>query len=492
MHHSNLQTVSPTFRRNRITITAVLIVLLIPLALSYYSILRWYTTDVLFNDYGVFYLSSQFYAQSAKDPYTKIFAYIRKAPFAHSTTHSLHIGEQNESWKLMQLAANLNPPFFVAGNLLLATWNFPESFMLWSMLSIVSALCSIFLLVRFYAPPNQRLPWYLGTILAFFSYFPTFISLQDGQLGLILFCLLTLIFTAIKLKQDHTAGILLGLALAIKPLLGLFAVLFLLQGRWSLLIYCGLSYLICFIIGLAIFGYPTYLNYVHCLQHIGWFSYGYNASILGFLVRLFGLKEPNVPLIHYPTITIYLYYSFTAIIVGLWVYYNGKKVGHDQQNDWGFASTIVVTLLISPLGWLYYFPWLLISLYVCSDYLRRTQSSPWLLLCLVFAVGLSALPMPVAGMIQIKGMQLILLWYGAGFYALILLFACLIKLGSRNINATPIKNSIYKTSQLCMYSLCFGLAFIAPYATLITMGRVTHQSYQALPIKQISEFYFTE
>jgi hypothetical protein len=89
-------------------------------------------------------------------------------------------------------------------------------------------------------------------------------------------------------------------------------------------------------------------------------------------------------------------------------------------------------LLISPLGWLYYFPFLLIPLAVIWRVARNLRAGLWFQLMVILAWLMSTTPKLMVQKEALGGdPALILGWAGVYFYALVLLAVILWKLQSR-------------------------------------------------------------
>jgi hypothetical protein len=98
---------------------------------------------------------------------------------------------------------------------------------------------------------------------------------------------------------------------------------------------------------------------------VTWQSANQNASIHGYFSRIFG-GSLSVPLIDAPALGKALGYLLATILVTLlaWLLRPTQRLATTVRTDLGFSFTLVAALLISPLGWMYYFPFLLIPFFV--------------------------------------------------------------------------------------------------------------------------------
>jgi hypothetical protein len=117
-----------------------------------------------------------------------------------------------------------------------------------------------------------------------------------------------------------------------------------------------------------------YSLYFNVLTRMLWFGDNWNGSLYGFLFRLF------VDIKSYQNLEIIkTIYPFLFIILLIWY---GKKINSyrkttkiDFQFDHrAFCLTLVMMLLMSPLGWLYYFSLLLMPLTVIWQSFNQKKS----------------------------------------------------------------------------------------------------------------------
>jgi len=104
------------------------------------------------------------------------------------------------------------------------------------------------------------------------------------------------------------------------------------------------------------------------MQSVYWYASSWNASFLGFFVRLFGGYDINTPLISLPIISYPLYFlTALATLFGLIKFIlRNPNLSFIDKTDQDFSIVIICMLLLSPLGWLYYFPFLCIAFITLS------------------------------------------------------------------------------------------------------------------------------
>lgn len=313
------------------------------------------------SDFAVFYASLQFLLQG-KDIYTPV-------PFnAFDLVNTHHTGR-------LTLHPNLNPPFFTLLLSPLGWLSYQTAFSIWSLLSLGFGVVGAILLQR--ADNRQDTDYTLIVLILLFAYFPTLTNTLIGQAALLIFMLVAGGWLAERRGQERLCGILLGLTFAIKLFMGLFLIYFLLQRRWRPAIWFMATAAGSGLLGLVALGPDSYQHYLQALGSVTWQSSNWNASAYGFFSRIFGGSE-NTPLINAPLLGKTLYYLLTATLVILlaWLLQRNRQLATSVRADLGFSFTLVAALLISPLGWMYYFPLLLLPFFVLFR-LAHTYQLSW-------------------------------------------------------------------------------------------------------------------
>jgi len=195
---------------------------------------------------------------------------------------------------------------------------------------------------------------------------------------------------AARQQHDWQAGIFLGLACAIKLFAGLFGILFLFHKRWRLLIAMGVSFILISLIPLIYFGPSIYLTYATTFSKIVWYGASWNASLLGLFSRVFA-SNPYVTWNTMPLIALCLYGISVSVILLAYIFAIRKN--YRQENiDWYFSLTLITMLLVSPLGWMYYFGLLTISIILLLKYLATEHCERRLLIIIFCALFLINFP----------------------------------------------------------------------------------------------------
>jgi hypothetical protein len=336
------------------------------------------------SDFAVFYASLQFLLHG-QDIYAPV-------PFnAFDQIQMQHTGR-------LTLHPNLNPPFFTLLLSPLGWLSYQTAFRVWSLMSLGFGAIGMVLLQR--AGNKRDTDYLLVTLILLFAYFPTLTNVLIGQTALLIFMLVTGGWIAAQQGRERLSGILLGLAFAIKLFLGLFLLYFLLQRRWRLTAWLLVAFAASGLLGLIALGPDAYRHYLQALDSVTWQSSNWNASAYGFFSRIFGGSE-NRPLINAPAFGKALYYLLAATLTILlaWLLRRHQHILPGVRDDLGFSFTLVAALLISPLGWMYYFPLLLLPFFVLFR-LTHTYRLPWqfrfALLLTLLASSFSQLLTPAA------------------------------------------------------------------------------------------------
>ncbi len=252
------------------------------------------------------------------------------------------------------LMDNLNPPFFTFVMLPLTTMPLRWACMTWMALQFFGTLiCLNFLIRCFFKPHALLLP---ATTLFCCVWFPLFANLLIGQMGGLLFILITSSWLAFRRDKAALAGIFLGLALAIKVFVGLIFVWLLLQKKTHLLLWACGTWGVATLAALAVFGLQDHLNWLQVLREQNHASQSWNGSLEGFVLRYFGGGYWQSPY-DWPWMRFAIRATAWISSAGLLIWLSRQK----NSFDIGFALCLPLMLFLSPYGWLYYFPVLLVS-----------------------------------------------------------------------------------------------------------------------------------
>ncbi|MGZ8191386.1 MAG: glycosyltransferase family 87 protein [Methylococcaceae bacterium] len=320
------------------------------------------------SDFYKFYLSSSSLLQGQAIYWTVPDRSAQTSHCRQGSENKLNQQELDAMPKAIRLCLhpNLNPPLFVALTAPFALLDYPQAWWLWSFVSFISGLWALMLIFKSDTLPtvDPKIKALIG--LGFFAYFPTFANSSYGQLTLFLFLDVTLAWLALRNMRNWAAGCWLGAAASIKPFFGLFLIALLISRNWraacAFIAVCGLG----FLLGGLLAGFSAYPDYFTVLREVNWQAVAWNGSYAGFFTRFFGgpaikawMDAPMLAKGLPAVCSIATVGVLVAVAVKL-----AKSAGQKLCADALVAITIPAMLLISPLGWNYYFPLLLISFIV--------------------------------------------------------------------------------------------------------------------------------
>lgn len=211
-------------------------------------------------------------------------------------------------------------------------------------------------------------------------------------------------------------------------------------------------------------GFTLYSQYFQMLNRVLWYGDNWNASFFGFLFRLF--IDPNER--HQSLIAIKLIYFI--LFCGILTWYL-KKIGpslNEQATHYAFCLTLIMMLLLSPFGWLYYFSLLLFPLALIW---QQLQSAPLIRPALIFLWFLSFfiinLPIDYVAATQMTSVVSKISLYSISFYGVLLLTCLLLQLQNCSVRPAQNRNPQIRTLLLPLiimiaFSLLIPLAYFIP------------------------------
>lgn len=391
----------------------------------YFSEIRAQTDPPIQSDFYKFYLSS---GNLLQDQAIYWPAPDRASPTSHCNPDLKIKFNQDvldampEAIKLC-LHPNLNPPFFIGLTTPFALLDYPQAFWIWSLASIISGIWALTLILKSDASPTTNATTKMLIGLAFFAYYPTFANSSYGQLTLFLLLDVTLAWLALRNGKNRAAGCWLGVAAGIKPFFGLFLIALFISRNWrgvsGFIAACAFS----FLAGGLIAGFSAYTAYLAILNEVNWLTTSWNGSYAGFFARLFGSGNKawmDMPMLArgLPALC-----SLASLgVLGGVVFKLSKSTDRKLYADALFAVTIPAMLLISPLGWNYYFPLLLVSFVVIWN-LTVDLSNGRICRLLLLAVTIPTIPPKL--MLRSVHSPKVWFWDG-GVYFYLLLFTFLL------------------------------------------------------------------
>jgi len=255
-----------------------------------------------------------------------------------------------------QLAhANLNHPLTIPLFAPLLALPPAAAFLLWDALGLLAFFAALALARRALGWTLTPTGWIAA--VALIACCPGLIyGLQLGQWGALLalpIVALWLLLRDPRLDHDRRtlllAGILCGLLLALKPFLLPLAAFFLPRRRWAGLLALGAGGMGASLLALPFVGLTAYPAWFAALRGVSWYDHGLNIGLFGLLSRL---ADP-------PAALGWAVQGLAALLGAALV----RRARDDTATrDRTIGALLLLGLLGSPLGWLYYTPLLLPAL----------------------------------------------------------------------------------------------------------------------------------
>ena len=330
--------------------------------------------------------------------FVQFFASAQSLVAGESMYAPRHMGDFNpapaeQGTAPVTLHPNLNPPLLA---LLLAPLTFfglSASYIAWSVFSLLSGLFACAVMWRGLRQVDSEDSELVWLWIALLVYFPTYTALTLGQVTFYTLLPLAGAWLAARRGHDRLAGILVGVAVGLKVFVALLVIFFALQRRWRVVAWSVVTILFTVLVTLPFVGVGAYIQYFAVIRTVTWFGNSWNASYAAVITRVLGGSE-NVPLVNLPALAhgLVLLCS-TATLLWLALVTRPKPgAGHSLARfDLGYGLTVTVMLLVSPLGWMYYFPLLLLPGYTVWS-LTRHRNMRSLRWGLLVAWGMSTIP----------------------------------------------------------------------------------------------------
>lgn len=361
-----------------VVVTALL--WLVAVGFNYYAEIKTMSEQPAGTDFYKFHLSARSLL-AGETPYWR--APLRYNPASHCYIADNPTLKPASSQKMLDnlhpghrecLNPNLNPPIFIVLTAPLGMVDFVPGWWLWSSLSLIAGIIGLYVVVdeKVLGTSGGR-GWYmLLAVPAMLTYYPVMANIQYGQIGLFLLLLMALAWRDLRHGKDIRAGMILGVAASLKLFIGLFVLALLVDRRWkasgAFIAVCGVMALVGFIFLSA----AGYRDYQVALTEVTWYATNWNASLTGLFYRLLGGAD-TPGLFAMPGLAAVMtgISSLIILAVTLAVIHKINILHSDSvmiRSDVLFAIVLIAMLLLSPLGWMYYFPVLIISLAVSWHY----------------------------------------------------------------------------------------------------------------------------
>ncbi len=184
------------------------------------------------------------------------------------------------------------------------------------------------------------------------------VALVTAHMSFPLMLLMTLAWRDARHGRWGRAGSWLGLALSIKPFLLIFVPYLVLRRCWRGVAALGLATGLAFLLGLLVFGPQNHRSWLLVLSKAeSWAWLPLNASLYGTLSRTLTKNAMFTPVVALDPRLVRAAWLALGIPAGLSALLRILYDRSSEGTDRAFGILLVGALLLSPLGWIYYF-WL--------------------------------------------------------------------------------------------------------------------------------------
>jgi hypothetical protein len=304
---------------------------------------------------------------------------------------------------------DLNPPHFHLIILPFTLLPIYPALLLWCVLNLFCFALSLHAIRRELRLTAEQEQLALVGVLTFAG---TTTALLSGHCSFLLMFVVTRMWLAARHDRWTNAGLYLGLAMSVKPFLLMVLPYLLLRRRWRAAGAALAVILLCFVLGMVVFGVDNHVAWRAKLgDSTGWCWQFLNGSLYGLLARLLTANPMGQCLVDGPQALVPLLWLGLGVPIGLATLAMSYVEKTSADVDRSFGILLVASLLLSPLGWSYY---LCLPLgptaAVAVSWLRSAgASSRWSRgLFLAAACGL-VLPFPVLRLFQPSALATVLL-----------------------------------------------------------------------------------
>ena len=329
--------------------------------------------DLNMNDFGKFYYSSRQFLDG-QDMYAPNAATLM--PVGGGRTHQF---------------LNMNPPHFHMLLLPIARLSPASAIIVWALGSVAALGWSLALIVRELRLRLTPLAAAWG-LAALAGWAATGTLIITGQVSLILTLGVTLAWVSARRGRWTTTGMWLGALASIKPFMLIFVPWLIARRQWRALAAVAGAMAAAFLVGLAIFGVDAHRSWLGALGTTDWEWAAMNASLLGAMTLWFSDSPYFAPLASLPAIVRPAWLA-SAAVVGIASVLVAIRARGVEGIDRAFAVLLLGALLVSPLGWVYYW-WLplgpAIAVLAAGRPMLFWLAVPWMLMPL--GVVVSGLP----------------------------------------------------------------------------------------------------
>jgi hypothetical protein len=291
---------------------------------------------------------------------------------------------------------NLNPPQFIVAFAALSWLSIQHALAVWLVLNLACGIAALVIIFRALEIPRSVVTVQIAIAAAGLCT-GVLVALETAQITGVLMLLTTLAWSLSRRDSWNTCAVILGLVVSLKPFFGCLLLIPLLRRQYVAVAYSALVAALALLIGVALAGPLSLQRWIETGRLVTWFDHPANASLLGLLARAGA-----------PSLAVWILISAAGAILSV------ALVGRSRTVDAEWATFGLLSVLVSPLGWVYYLP-LVAGPVVAVALSRRVIMYP--LLGFMWPIPLLAVVMPATRwsfvlMGSLQTWSLIALWGG--------------------------------------------------------------------------------
>ncbi len=270
----------------------------------------------------------------------------------HSDFHAFH--ETGRAWRGLpshdpEITPNLNPPTWLPVVWAISFMPVRTAFWVWTAIGAASIVASVRLIVRARAVPVARLYWVAGALVLCMPFTQVWVL---GQVTWLLLYPMTRAWLESE-SAPVRAGLWLAVVVLLKPPFALAAALL----PFPIALTTALTGLLGTLVGIAWFGWAPWAAWLDQAHVVTWLTYPLNASLWGWTSRVLLGVHSSAGLASLPIAAV-----VAIVLVGLGL---AIVVLRERRPPERWILAILWSLLMSPLGWIYYLPLALGPFLVC-------------------------------------------------------------------------------------------------------------------------------
>jgi hypothetical protein len=242
---------------------------------------------------------------------------------------------------------NMNPPHFHLAVLPFTLLPLPVAYVAWLSANLACGVAAAMIVGR--RLHIQISGWHVApTVCAVLLFAATGAISVTGQVTGMLLLPIALAWDSARRDRWPQCGVWLGVAAGIKPFLLLFVPALVVMRRPRAALALCATAAAGMVAGIAVFGWSAHLEWLHALRSVSWVWGRMNGSIAALWTRAFESTPEFSPVDNAPWLVTPLSAGCIIAVVLATLAAARRSVDH------AFGAVVLASLLVSPLGWVYY------------------------------------------------------------------------------------------------------------------------------------------